>query len=350
MWSDMFFRLANEGRYYVEDARLTPEVMKQVPEEVALCYWDYGEHKICEEIFDSMFQAHEKFNREIWFAGGVWNWNGFAPSNRLGLHSMEPAFKQVRKHKIKNVLVTVWGDDGNDTSYFVTLPSLYAVKQYAEGNFDEEKIAKGFREMFGVDFYDFMLLDIPNKNSGNPECKRRECACKTLLYTDCFLGWKDNALAQLEPIPYGDYARQLWEAGERAGEYKFLFDNLARLCYALDKKAYLGLRTRKAYREEDKEELKKLVEDYEEAAKRIEEFAKGFRQIWLNEFKPFGWEIQQIRLGGLVARVRDCKERLIEYLEGKADNIPELEADILPYGDIGLQYNCYHGLVSVSGL
>lgn len=348
MWSDMFFRLANKGRYYGENIEIPQDVIDKVPETAELCYWDYGEHAIKEEIYDAMFTAHEKFNSALWFAGGVWNWNGFAPQNTLAQYAMLPAFKQARKHGVKNVLVTIWGDDGNDTSYFVALPSLYALRQYALGNFDQESIERGFFETFGVRFDDFMLLDIPNLNSGNADLRRRECAAKSLLYNDCFLGWKDRALSELEIIPYGEYAEKLWAAGKRAGEYQYIFDCMAELCYALDKKASLGIRTREAYQKGDKAELTRLLGDYEEAAKRIDKFGKAFRKLWLKEYRPYGWEIQQLRFGGLHARVLDCKERLEEYLNGDVERIPELEEEILPYGDIGLQHNAYRGLISVN--
>ena len=49
-----------------------------------------------------------------------------------------------------------------------------------------------------------------------------------------------------------------------------------------------------------------------------------------------------------LSRVLDCKERLEEYLNGDVERIPELEEEILPYGDIGLQHNAYRGLISVN--
>ena len=74
------------------------------------------------------------------------------------------------------------------------------------------------------------------------------------------------------------------------------------------------------------------------------------KEIWMRDNKPFGWEIQEIRFGGLYSRILDCKERLEEYLDGKVENVPELEEDILPYADWGLQYNLYRGSVSTSTL
>ena len=347
MWSDMFFRLANRGEYEVKNG-IPKEVMDKVPEEVGLSYWDY--YSFDEAHYDEMFRAHKQFNREIWFAGGAWTWNSFAPNNLLSLKTMKPAIKQVRKHGIENVLITMWGDDGHDCSFFSVLPSLYAIRKYGDGIFDEKEIAEGFEKTFGIAFDDMMRLDLPNKTKFNPEMTETRNACKCLLYNDCFLGWKDHPLEKEMPIEYGAYAKELYELAKRGGEYAYLFENLANLCSVLEYKAELGVYTRRAYKAGDKESLRALLPKYEESARRVKIFHKSMKEIWMRDNKPFGWEVQEIRFGGLYSRILDCKERIEEYLDGKVENIPELEEEILPYADWGLQYNSYRGLVSVSTL
>ena len=347
MWSDMFFRLAYQGDYYPENPQIGQEIIDKVPEGVGLCYWDYGEHEIKEDIFEGMFRAHNQFGREVWFAGGAWCWNGFAPFNRFSLYSMEPAMRQAKKYGVKNVLITLWTDDGNECPFAAVLPSLYAIRQYADGNFDEAKIAEGFKATFGVDFYDFMLLDLPNKTSRNHNFLVRENASKSLFYNDCFLGFEDEPLTHVDHIPFGEYAKTLCQAGARMGKYQYLFDYLASLCSALEIKAELGIRTRSAYKNGNKAALRLLVDDYEECAKRVEVFGKKFKKIWLGNNKPFGWELQSVRFAGLTARLRDCRERLIAYLNGEEESIPELEEEILPYvPEWGLNFNSWRGLIS----
>lgn len=348
MWSDMFFKLANRGEYWKKGVKIPQRVCEKVPEEVQLCYWDY--YGTDEELYDEMLRSHEGFGREIWYAGGAWTWNGFAPHNRFSLESMLPAMRQVRKHGIKNVLVTMWGDDGHDCSYFSVLPALYAIKQYAEGNFDEEKIKQGFFDLFALNFDDFMLLDIPNKNGCNPEMKKTDNACKVLLYNDCFLGLRDKAFESFAPVPFGEYADALESVGKRMGEYTYLYENLAALCRVLDVKATLGLRTRKAYKASDKAALKQLILDYEKTIDRLQTFRDTLRAAWMKDNKPYGWDIQEMRLGGLKARLTDCIQRLEEYLGGKVQNIPELEEELLSYATWGSQYNLYRGFVTVSQL
>lgn len=348
MWSDMFFKLFNGGEYWKKGVRLPKEICRSVPKEVGVCYWDY--YGTDEEMYDEMLQAHEDFDRELWFAGGAWTWNGFAPHNRFSLEAMLPAMKQVRRHGVQNVLITMWGDDGHDCSYFSVLPALYAIKQYAEGNFDETRIKQGFYELFGVAFDDFMQLDIPNCNKSNPEMRKTDNACKVLLYNDCFLGLKDKAFEPLAPVPFAKYADVLTETGKRMKEYAYLYDNLAALCRVLEIKSTLGLRTRKAYKANDKAALRALLDDYRETIERLRVFRNTLRTVWMKDNKPYGWDIQEMRLGGLSARLNDCIQRLTEYLSGEAANIPELEEELLPYSPWGSQYNLYCGFVTVSQL
>ena len=49
------------------------------------------------------------------------------------------------------------------------------------------------------------------------------------------------------------------------------------------------------------------------------------------ENKPQGWEIQDARLGGLIRRIKTCRERLQKYLTGRIEKIDELEEEILDY-------------------
>ena len=128
-------------------------------------------------------------------------------------------------------------------------------------------------------------------------------------------------------------------------------ENLSLLCSVLEIKAELGIKTRQAYQSKDENTLAKLVEDYGECARRLEVFTKDYKKRWLLDNKPFGWEIQQARLGGLYARLLDCKERLNAYLQGDKDAVIELDEKILPYVDEwGLNFNSYRALVTPSEL
>ncbi len=337
MWSDMFFRLASHGEYYVEgDLNVSDKVLAKVPESIELAYWDY--YHTDKAFYDNMIAQHKKFNREIWFAGGAWTWNGFAPLNAFSLASMKPAMESVYENGIQNVFITMWGDDGKECSFYSVLPSLYAIRQFANGNTDMESIKKGFYSIFKVKFDDFMTLDIPNRTAadkfdgdkmtdpfGNP--------CKSLLFTDPFMGKFDIALSKIRAIPYVDYAKQLASAGKRAGKYAYIFESLSALCEALSVKAELGVKTRRAYDAKDKKAIAALAKDYTKAQKLLGKFHEKFYTLWHKENKSFGWEIQDARIGGLIRRLGTCAKELELFAKGKIERIDELEEQLLSAGN-----------------
>ena len=55
-----------------------------------------------------------------------------------------------------------------------------------------------------------------------------------------------------------------------------------------------------------------------------------FHTLWYTENKPHGFEVQEARLGGLLYRLGACKKRLLSYLDGKENTLPELEEELLP--------------------
>ena len=64
----------------------------------------------------------------------------------------------------------------------------------------------------------------------------------------------------------------------------------------------------------------------------------------MTEKKPLGFEIQDIRIGGLIQRVKHSKRVLEKYLDGQLEVVEELEQELLApfgmtHGKIG--YNCY---------
>ena len=349
MWSDMYFRLANHDRYYVnEDFVMPAKVIEQIPEGVALVYWDYY-HKLKKDFDDNML-AHKALGKPFWFAGGAWTWNGFAPLNEFSLITMKGAIESVRSTGVQDVLITMWRDNGSECSFYAVLPALYAIRQYAEGNFDEEKIAQGFEKLFGIRYDDFLALDLPNgdgemfKECGFPI---QQNPCKILLYSDPFMGIKDDQYAKRPAWDFADYAKRIASAGAKAGEYGYIFDVLSKLCETLAYKARLGVNTRAAYEAKDKKALQALLSDYEEAYKKLLVFHEAFYELWKKENKPYGWEIQDARLGGVAMRLKTCRKRLEEYLNGEVDKIDELEEKLLPTEEnLYMLKNNYSQLIS----
>ncbi len=346
MWSDMFFRLACKGEYYEPNANISQDIKDAVPKDVALAYWDYYHDDT--DFYNGMIEKHLEFNREVWFAGGAYRWNGgIAPMNAFSLKVMKPAMQSVRQKGIENVLITMWGDNGGECSFFSLLPALYAIRQYADGNTDEERIKNGFSQLFGMDYDDFMLLDISNKIDIDELTLSNPSKC--LLYTDPFMGIFDKTLETMPYIPYDDYTKTLKKHAKTAKEFTYIFNVQANLCNVLAIKAYLGIETRKAYESKNHTALKSLIKEYKELCKRLERLHKTFYILWNKDNKPQGWEIQDVRLGGLIQRIKTCARRLKDYVNGKLERIDELEEELLLQNQYLLE-NKYSRLISRSVL
>lgn len=346
MWSDMFFRLCNNGTYTCENPNIPgPEVTAAVPKSVELVYWNYYSDE--KDRYDAMIKAHSCFENELWFAGGFWAWTGFAPKNYLSLRRTATALDALKENRIKNAFFTVWGDDGQECSTFAVLPALYDTAQRIKGISDTDAIKAGFQKEFGIAFDDFMLLDLPETaphvegKNGNPD--------KYMFYNDPFCGIFDSTVPE-DFVPGYDACAEKLEKLAGHPEFGYLFDASAKLCRFLQVKFTLGIRTRRAYAAHDTAALAALISDYDLALALLEDFYQAHKARWFTENKPFGFEVQDVRIGGLKQRLIHCRERLQDCLSGKCPVIGELEEPILPEFAPAARHNYWCSQVTAGAL
>ena len=152
---------------------------------------------------------------------------------------------------------------------------------------------------------------------------------KYLFYNDPFLGLLDHRIAGSENKYYSEILRKLNEF-DVAEEYILIFDYAKALCDVLSTKSELGVCTRQAYLNGNKTLLREIAEvAYNRTIDKIKVFHKVYQTWWMSENKPYGFEMQDIRMGGLIQRLRSCKKRILAYCDGDIDNIPELEESVL---------------------
>lgn len=348
MWSDMFFRLANNGEYYAPNLNMGQTVKDILPKNVDLVYWDYYHHD--KKTYDDMILSHKSTGNPVWFAGGAWCWNGFAPLNKFSLCTMYPAMQSVLENEIENVLITMWGDNGKECSFYSVLPALYAIRKFADGVTDMQEIKRGFNALFGLDFDGFMLLDAPNEIPVKKEQITIENPCKCLLYADCFINSFDLSYKDGNQIDYAKIATKLKGQASNAKEFSYLFTELASLCEVLQIKTALSKKIRCAYESKNKAQLESLLGDFDLLLSRLKIFHEEFYILWHKENKSFGWEIHDARLGGLMQRVKTCKRRLQEYLNGDIESIEELNEELLVIHKEWLFNNQYARIISSSDI
>jgi len=54
-------------------------------------------------------------------------------------------------------------------------------------------------------------------------------------------------------------------------------------------------------------------------------------QLWFAEAKPFGFEVLDLRLGGVATRLESAARRVLAYCTGEVAHLNELEETRLPY-------------------
>ncbi len=345
MWNDMFYRLAANGQYYATNVRFDPSIKEKVPEGVTLVYWDY--YHTDKKTYDVMLKNSKVLCDRLTVAGGAWRWTGFTSHNNFSIRTTKACLRSCIENGVRSYFTTLWGDNGAECSTFAMLPVLCYTACYAQGITDMEQVKEKFREWVGYSFDDFMLLDLPDRviysnTAVNPS--------KYFLYNDCFMGVFDPNVPEGVGKKYATAARRLRNAAKRTGEYAYLFDTAAKLSAVLALKAEIGLRARQAYATKDTTALDAIISDYKKLIKNTESFYQAFRSQWYAENKPHGFDVQDIRLGGLITRIRSCYERLVDYRDGKIESIPELEETLIPTRTDTFRFNVWERTVTVNPL
>jgi hypothetical protein len=242
---------------------------------------------------------------------------------------MVPAIDACREMKVKNIVMTIWGDNGCECSRYATLPSLFYIAEYMRGNTDEEKIKAKFKRIFGFDYDAFMRLD--ELDTIHMDHKGLERASRKVLFCDLFSSIYDTCLKEGQTAVFKGLAEELAGYAKKTRKWSYLFDNYAKMAAVFATKYELGAKTRAAYKAGDKAELLRLAkEDYTTLYKQLGEFLLSFRKQWYAENKTYGFDAQELRVGGVITRVDSCKRRLLDYCAGRIDKIEELEEELIP--------------------
>src|SRR3954447_26284765 len=84
----------------------------------------------------------------------------------------------------------------------------------------------------------------------------------------------------------------------------------------------------------------------------IDRLRQKHRDVWFAAYKPFGWEVIDIRYGGVITRIDSVKYRIQGWLEGRIPRIEELEEKRLrhdgpwEFADGMVGGNVYHRIVT----
>ncbi|MES2310342.1 MAG: beta-N-acetylhexosaminidase [Verrucomicrobiota bacterium] len=341
IWSDMYFRLGSKTEdYYDRESVIPPEVMDQIPAAVELVYWDY--YHTDASFYEEWIDRHRALNCEPIMAGGVWTWSHFWSALPFSFAATEACMTACKNKKLKEVFVTLWGDDGMECDLFSALPGIqyFSDQAYSETP-DMEQVISNFRgtcEGTFKSWYRASDLDsieeilFPQKSNTN--------ISKWLLWDDPLLGIAQPHLPQKSLMShYTRLAKDLTNGiNQLPGDHRLRFP--AQLARVLALKSDLHSKLVSAYKSKNKKELRKIqMNDLVPCQKEVKILWLLHRELWLTLYKPFGLEVIEQRYGGLMARLESLSRRLDDFLSQKDDQILELEAQRYPFMKSSADYS-----------
>ncbi|MCQ6560474.1 beta-N-acetylhexosaminidase [Paenibacillus mendelii] len=344
IWSDMYFRAGSDvGDNYDRNMILPDNISEVMPPNLQYIFWDY--YHFDEAFYLDFIRKHKQFGSTPIFAGGIWNWKGFCLNYGATFASTEAALAACKREGVKEIIATLWGDDGSECHIYSALLGLqlFAEHGYAQ-QVDEPKLKRRFEFCTGgryEDFMDIRLVDeIPGTFEGNREMVNPS---RYLLWQQVLMGLFDHNIDGL-PLDehYAKLAIQYEQAMRRNGQWGQVFGVLHKLCRVLSVKSEIGLRITRAYKNGDKASLLDFAQrELVDLIGRVEELREYHLSQWHQLYKPFGWEVIDFRYGGLLSGLRTAIRRLDDYVFGRIRRLEELEEERLPYqGQEGI-VDCY---------
>lgn len=340
IWSDMYFRLASKtGDYYDLIESLPEEVLKCIPKGIDLVYWDY--YHTDEGFYRDYIKKHRDLGIEPVFAGGIWTWMGIGTNYGKTFITTNAALMACKRESVGEVFTTVWMDGENN--FF---SSLLGLQLFAEHGYSFEissdKIIKRFKCCTGADFNAFMDLKYLDETPGTNKDNYEACnPAKILLWQDVLIGLIDKHIAGLDlSTHYKILGKKMQVYKKQNPEWSFVFKVPEKLCHVLSLKSDIGLKIKEFYGKKDFESLRCIV-DYElpKLKKYVVNLRMAHREQWLKTNKVFGWEVLDIRYGGLLARIETAICRLRDYIEGNVTLLEELEEERLYFDGLNRETN-----------
>jgi len=358
IWCDMYFRSVAENLYHSPDIVLPQEVLDSLPKGVTPMGWEY--YQFGAENYDKFFLQHKRLSPDAAMAGGIWTWMGYVPEYDMTFLTSNYFLNSAKRVGIRTIMATIWGDCGTESNVYSTLLGLqlFAEHAYSAEEPSRELLRSRFKTCTGCEFDDFYEMTYLDKYDRNLRTEGYQYAnpTKALMWQDILLGLFDRNFAELGMDLGAYYAAcraRMDAAIGRNGQFDGIFRFMSLFCDVLEIKAEAGIKISRAYRDGSRNVLKRYADLLlPELLTRVKTLHDYHYEQWMSINKPFGWDVLDIRYGGLRARIETTIRRLNEYLDGRTTGIAELEVERLCYnGAPGLgKANSYVDIVSASRL
>lgn len=337
IWDDMLFRDRTPlMSYYGDSTPITPEQKEQFPDNLSFVYWDYY-HNTQEEYER---QLKRRGCVKTLFAGGMWKWGGWTPNFTKSFRDSIAAVEACCTYHVDEIMVTLWGDDGDETPLAAVLPglALFGLLRFETALPQQTDAICRLLSDTPLLFYQAMeKLDlIPGMPEENLEALIPH---KLLLYGDIaselFFGSITKEQEQLAGY-YWELSKQYQEMQECITDLhlKHILNMYCALARTLGARCDAALALHSGYKKKSVDAAAGVVRTLTVFKEMADCLHKAAVLVWSEECKGQGMEIIDLRLGGIQARCQGLIQRLELYQEGVIDTLTELDELELPYQGI----------------
>ncbi|KAL7749937.1 hypothetical protein RI367_004813 [Sorochytrium milnesiophthora] len=360
IWSDMLFCLSSQdaslSSYYTHNTASQAQgniVGKFIPPGVDLVYWDY--YHTSANAYRNTIAAHERLGcANPWMATGVWTWNRLWSALPFSFVALEQCMTACTdpSNGVRNVFATLWGDDGNECDFHAAWPGLLYFAMLCRTDSDTpraqmaDRLSSVFAAAFGgcweawVTASQVDRLDPTTPITVDDAARYPPNVGKWLLWEDPCFAFLSPQVARIDVEQhYTQLAQKLIysTSPEQIAQYPLnaRLHIVAKMAQVLAVKCALRPKLVRAYRAGNRDELSLLVSnELEQLHSSLQDMWQTHRRQWMSTFKPFGFEVLDLRYAGVLGRLATLQERINSYLDSASgshtDHLEELEVDPLP--------------------
>lgn len=336
IWSDMYFRLGSAtGDYYDKDARVPDEVQVKIPKQAELVYWDY--YHTDEAFYTDWIERHRALGFEPIMGSGVWTWGSVWHATNYTEAKAGACVRACKRAGLGEIFFTMWGDDGAMCDFDSALTGLTHVAELAYSDtVDEAMAAARFNAICGGDYERSRtagaLSFFEPEGTSDGDYSAGVNAWPT-LWDDPLLGIYYNDVKARKREAWAQTLAHYREIAEKLADVETLgvdiragdLRHAKTMADVLAEKVELRIKLDHAYGERNMDTLKDIPDRAQKVAKLLAALDASYRRMWLRRNKPFGLEVVQVRVAGLIRRHLEVADRVQELVEGRVESIPELE-------------------------
>ncbi|TNY20943.1 glycoside hydrolase superfamily [Rhodotorula diobovata] len=366
IWSDMLFCLPAKNNqlsgYYDPNSQITAELADSIPSGISTVFWDYY-HTDSRPYTAKIAQHWQLAGKAPWMASGTWTWSRFWTALPFTFATVRASMKASKDPSagVKHVMTTIWGDEGNECDLYSALPGMLYQAEGAytrDDEVDAELLRRKFDAIVGADLDDWVYAS--KLDDTQPESQPISANSHYTPNLAKFLLWEEPFFSFLSPqyrgydleSHYSHLASYLEQA--LSSDLSTMTPSVSLphsiddfplnvrlrlpflLASVLSLKCHLRERLANAYRQGDREELEALGGQGDRSRMSrlrglVDELHALHRDNWMAMYKPFGWEVLDLRYGGLRARLETMHRRLVAYLDpadSSVTRVEELEVEL----------------------